>query len=130
MSKNCCSQSQLVFDPTEIRMNTLFEIYCKFITNNIKKTKQQELVNLSAATNANFTIFKLKGSDYVRIKTSVQEENGKYAINTKLEINSPEYAALKAGKSYQGTVVLYGKSYYAWYWIINDKYAGYFGIAN
>jgi len=130
MCKKYCAQSKLVIDPTQIRMNTLFEIYCSFITKHVKKTKQQELVNLSAATNANFTLFKVKGSDYVRIKTTVQKENGKYAIDTKLDNTDLAYSALQAGNSYQGQTVLFGVAFYAWYWIMDETYVGYFGISN
>ena len=126
MSKKC-SQSVKIFSPTSLRSNTLFKIYCMFITRHIKKAKQQDLVNLSAATNAVFTLFKKNKNEYVRILTTVPMENGKYAIGTKLDTTSLAYAALQNGKSFIGPGILFGKTYSNAYWIIDDKYVGYFG---
>ena len=130
MSKKCCSQSVNVFIPTSLRLNTLFEIYCSFITSHIKKAKQSELINLSAATYAVFTVLKKKGNNYVRKITTVTMENGKYAIGTELDKNSKAYISLQAGNSFTGPGILFGKTYYNWYWIIDDEYVGYLGTLN
>ena len=127
MSCKKCSSSPIDLNTSSIRSNTLFEIYCKFLTPHIKKAKQEELVNLTAATGAYFTIFKKCGPDYIRKRTTLMQQNGKYAINSVLDPLSLAYIALTDGKSYEGFAKLYEKTYYSWYWTIDKDYVGCFG---
>ena len=122
-----CSESDIELNTTTMRSNTLFKIYCKFLLPHIKKVKQKELINLTSATNACFTIFKKNEKNYIRKKTTLTKKNGEYAINSILDPTSLAYIALTNGQSFKGIVTIYDKSYYAWYWVINNDYAGFFG---
>jgi Cache 3/Cache 2 fusion domain len=46
------------------------------------------------------TIFSYDGKDFVRSKTTMMTEDGKSAVNTKLEHDSPAYQALMQKHSY------------------------------
>ena len=50
------------------------------------------------------------GKDFTRTETTLMQE-GKAAVGTKLEANSPAYKALAEGHSYTGPVTVFGKNY-------------------
>jgi hypothetical protein len=67
-----------------------------------------------AATGAAFaaqesTIFRYDGQDFVRVQTTLNTEDGKSAVNTKLDRNSPAYKALVKNNSYAGQGMLFGQ---------------------
>lgn len=69
----------------------------------------------TADTGANATIFAVDGEDFVRVSTSVQQENGERAVGTSLSRNSPAYAVLRKGGTYIGLATLYGKQFITQY---------------
>jgi methyl-accepting chemotaxis protein-2 (aspartate sensor receptor) len=66
------------------------------------------------------TVFARKGEDFVRIASSVKQDNGERAQGTLLERSDPAYAAVVAGKVYTGRTSLSGKPYMALYQPMKD----------
>ncbi|MGA1940119.1 methyl-accepting chemotaxis protein [Arcobacter sp. YIC-310] len=92
-------------------VNMNFELVDKFT----------EMTNGSVAT-----IFVKKGEDFIRVSTSLQKQNGKRAIGTKLNKNHPGYKKVLQGKDYLGKAILFGKAYMTKYipLIKNNKIIG------
>lgn len=67
------------------------------------------------------SIFKYDGTDFVRTQTTLMTEDGKSAVNTKLQNGSPAYKALLRKHSYTGDVTLFGHKYDADYAPLMDK---------
>lgn len=61
------------------------------------------------------TIFSYDGQDFVRVKTTLLGKDGKPAVNSKLERESPAYKALVQKHSYSGDATVFGKKYDASY---------------
>jgi hypothetical protein len=61
------------------------------------------------------TIFSFDGKDFVRTKTTLMTEDGKSAVNTKLDHASAAYKALIKKHSYVGDAMVFGKKYDAEY---------------
>jgi hypothetical protein len=61
------------------------------------------------------TIFSWDGTDFIRSKTTLMQEDGTPATNTKLDHATPAYKALKQKHSYVGDVTVFGKHYDADY---------------
>jgi hypothetical protein len=61
------------------------------------------------------TIFAYDGQDFVRTKTTLVTEQGKSAVNTKLDRDTPEYKALVQKRSYVGDATVFGRKYEANY---------------
>lgn len=61
------------------------------------------------------TIFTYDGHDFVRVKTTLLTEEGKSAVNTKLEHDTPAYKALIKKHSYTGDATVFGRKYDASY---------------
>ena len=61
------------------------------------------------------SIFSYDGKDFVRTKTTLATEDGKSAVNTKLEHSSPAYKALTEKHSYIGDATVFGHKYDAEY---------------
>ena len=61
------------------------------------------------------TIFSYDGKDFVRTKTTLVTEEGKPAVNTKLERDTPAYKALTQKHSYIGEATVFGRKYDADY---------------
>lgn len=66
------------------------------------------------------TIFVRKGSEFIRISTSLKKENGERVIGTTLEHSHPAYAALLAGKSFTGKATLFKRDYITYYLPMQD----------
>jgi hypothetical protein len=134
-SQPSCNQSSITFNPLNLRLNSLFNIYCKSIASNIQNATQTDLVSLSAGTMGVFTIFTRSGNTFTRFATTVPESPltegsynlGQFAIGTTLSTSTPAYSALISGQSYQGPEELYGQNYDTIYWKINDYYYGFIG---
>ena len=67
------------------------------------------------------TIFALEGQDFVRTHTTLTTEDGKSAVNTKLDRGTPAYKALMAKHSYTGEASVFGHNYAANYAPLTDK---------
>lgn len=61
------------------------------------------------------TIFSYDGQDFVRTRTTLLTEEGKPAVDTKLEHDTPAYKALIQKRSYTGDATIFGRSYDANY---------------
>ena len=61
------------------------------------------------------SIFAYDGQDFVRTQTTLVTEDGKSAVNTKLDHDTPAYKALIEKHSYTGDVALFGREYEASY---------------
>lgn len=66
------------------------------------------------------TVFRMEGSDYLRISTNVLTENGERAIGTTLAAGHPAQAYLARGEAYFGPATLFGR----------DFMTGYFPVKN
>ncbi len=67
------------------------------------------------------TIFTYDGKDFIRKHTTLVTEDGKPAVNTKLDRNSPAYKALIQKRSYTGEVTLFGQKCDANYAPLTDE---------
>jgi hypothetical protein len=61
------------------------------------------------------TIFSYDGKDFIRSKTTLKTEDGKSAVNTKLDHTTAAFKALVQKHSYSGEVTVFGKKYNADY---------------
>jgi hypothetical protein len=61
------------------------------------------------------TVFSYDGQDFVRSKTTMVTEEGKSAVNTKLDHDTPAYKALIQKHSYSGDATIFGRKYDANY---------------
>jgi predicted membrane-bound mannosyltransferase len=61
------------------------------------------------------TIFSYNGKDFVRVTTTLLTKDGKSAVNTKLDHDTPAYKALIQKRSYSGEATIFGRSYDANY---------------
>jgi methyl-accepting chemotaxis protein len=61
------------------------------------------------------TIFSYDGHDFVRTQTTLLTKEGKSAVNTKLEHDTPAYKALSAKHSFTGEATVFGRKYDANY---------------
>ena len=55
------------------------------------------------------SIFRFDGQDFIRTDTTLIDENGNPAVNTKMDRNYPGFKALLDKKSYNGRLMLFGK---------------------
>jgi hypothetical protein len=77
---------------------------------------EQNLCNLTALTNTTYSVFQYIPPNFERVVTTLPEQNiNTYAICTDISLTGAAYAQLIQGKTYKGTVTLYGRSYYAIY---------------
>jgi methyl-accepting chemotaxis protein len=63
---------------------------------------------LAAQAAQESTIFSFDGKDFIRVKTTLMTEDGKSAVNTKLDHNSPAYKELLSKHSYAGPATVFG----------------------
>jgi Cache 3/Cache 2 fusion domain len=61
------------------------------------------------------SILSYDGQDFVRTKTTLMTKDGKLAVNTKLEHDTPAYKALVQKHSFSGEATVFGKKYEANY---------------
>jgi len=61
------------------------------------------------------TIFSYDGQDFVRTQTTLMTKDGKSAVNTKLEHETPAYKALSEKHSFTGEATVFGRKYDANY---------------
>ena len=70
------------------------------------------------------TIFSYDGQDFVRTTTTLVTADGKSAVNTKLERDTPAYKALVQKRSYSGDATVFGRKYAANYAPLTGKDGG------
>lgn len=66
------------------------------------------------------SIFSFDGHDFTRTNTTLMTEEGKSAVDTKLDHNSPAYKALMRKRSYSGEATVFGHKYDANYAPLTD----------
>ena len=57
------------------------------------------------------TVFSFDGEDFIRTKTTLLTDEGKSALNTRLDHGNPGYQALRQKRSYRGEMKLFGRTY-------------------
>jgi methyl-accepting chemotaxis protein-2 (aspartate sensor receptor) len=57
------------------------------------------------------SILSYDGQDFVRTKTTLMTADGKSAVNTKLDRDTPAFKALVQKHSYTGEATVFGKKY-------------------
>ena len=67
------------------------------------------------------TIFTYDGKDFIRTHTTLVTEDGKVAVNTKLDHDSPSYKALIHKRSYTGNATIFGQECDANYAPLTNK---------
>ncbi|WP_413194679.1 Cache 3/Cache 2 fusion domain-containing protein [Pararobbsia alpina] len=73
-----------------------------------------------ARTGAISTIFARSGDDFVRVTTSLKQQNGERAIGTLLDRKGPAYGPVSSGGMYLGIAKLFGKQYITKYQAVKD----------
>jgi methyl-accepting chemotaxis protein len=76
--------------------------------------------NFTRMTKAVGTVFVRTGDDFVRISTSLKNEDGSRAIGTALDRAHPAYQGLLKGEEYVGKANLFGKDYMTKYLPVKD----------
>jgi hypothetical protein len=93
-----------------------------FGTTKVDKSTVKAVVSKYDMKNKNgaVTLFVKTGDQYVRVLTTVKTEEGKRAVGTPLDANSPAIAKLNNGEAYYGDATVFGKNYDAGYEPIKD----------
>ena len=74
------------------------------------------------------TLFAKDGNDFVRVLTSIQDENGQRVVGTKLDAAGPTYAAVAAGQTYLGKASILGSDYMTGYTPAYDSVGQLIGV--
>ncbi|HBK47188.1 MAG TPA: hypothetical protein DDZ67_12305, partial [Xanthomonadaceae bacterium] len=80
------------------------------------------------ATSAVATVFSRSGDDFVRISTSLTNENGERVIGTALDHKHAAYPLVSSGKPYTGRAKLFGRDYMTHYQPLLDVEGKVIGI--
>jgi methyl-accepting chemotaxis protein-2 (aspartate sensor receptor) len=91
-----------------------------FSGNELLNLNHREIDRFTAGTQATATLFVASGEDFVRIATSVKNQNGERVVGTMLDRSHPGYPSLRAGLPYTGYATLFGKQYMTKYEPIRD----------
>ena len=67
------------------------------------------------------TIFLFDGHDFIRTETTLMDENGNLAINTKLDRSHPGYKIMLKKKSWSGKDIVVGRQLYSYLAPLTDK---------
>ena len=88
------------------------------------------LAAFTQRTGAVTTIFAAQsGGDYLRVGTTLKNEQGQTAVGTLLDRAHPAYVALQSGQSYMGLATLFGREYMTHYRPLKDAAGNTVGIA-
>ncbi|CAB3768294.1 methyl-accepting chemotaxis protein [Paraburkholderia solisilvae] len=80
-----------------------------------------EVDRFTSQTRSTGTLFVARGEDFVRVATSVKQQNGERAVGTLLDRSHPAYRLLRGGQPYTGYATLFGKQYMTHYEPIRDS---------
>ncbi len=128
-------------DSTELLSSVFAELYPESLQFNHNETvrigqydsplvtHQNEHVNLNFTkvdqfarmTGGNATVFIRYGDDFLRVTTSLKNQQGKRAIGTLLGKGHPGYKQLISGKAYLGEARLFGTDYMTKYSPVSDS---------
>ncbi len=81
----------------------------------------QAVDRFTAMTGGVATVFAKTGDDFVRISTSLKNEQGERGVGTLLGRSHPAYAEVQAGRRYVGLATLFGRRYITQYDPIRDQ---------
>lgn len=70
---------------------------------------------MAAHTHVAATVFVRDGKDFVRVATSVKQQDGNRALGTLLDPQEAAYGKLLAGETFSGLTQLFGRPFYASY---------------
>ena len=87
-----------------------------------------EVDRFTSSTHATATLFVASGEDFVRIATSIKNQNGERVVGTLLERSHPGYQLLLSGEPYTGYATLFGKQYMTKYEPIHDSDGSVIGV--
>ena len=73
------------------------------------------------------TIFRKDGNDFIRVSTSLRDENGVRMVKTNLEQDKEAYKVIMTDKDYQGEEEINGITYTCSYKLINGRSGGVIG---
>ncbi len=90
--------------------------------------KFEHIDKFSENMNVVATVFSKKNNDFVRILTTIKEENGQRAIGTLLDSSTKAYDEISNGKEYFGSAEILGKSYITKYKPMLDSSGNIIGI--
>lgn len=83
--------------------------------------KYTYLDRLSNSMGVVATVFAKDGDDYVRVLTSILDEQGERVIGTKLDTTGEAYAAISKGETYCGEATILGTQYVTMYGPLYDS---------
>lgn len=75
------------------------------------KERDDYIDDLSKALGVEMTLFAKQGSDYIRVSTSIVDDQGNKVIGTKLDSEGEAFKAINAGESYVGEADILQKHY-------------------
>jgi len=108
-------------DTTQTTLVTTIETPLLLSGERVMNNNFTELDAFTQLTGAVATVFVKKGDDFIRIATSLKNEEGKRAMGTFLGTTSPAYAPIMSQKEYVGIARLFGKDYVTVYAPIVEK---------
>ncbi|HNA66600.1 MAG TPA: Cache 3/Cache 2 fusion domain-containing protein [Zoogloea sp.] len=79
-----------------------------------------EVDRFSGASGAAVTVFVRKGDEFIRVASSLKQENGERLTGSTLDHDNPAYAKLVSGQRYTGRAQLSGRDIYASYAPLKD----------
>ncbi|GGY06932.1 methyl-accepting chemotaxis protein [Paludibacterium paludis] len=89
--------------------------------NAVVNNHNDQVDRFAALTGNVATIFVRDGDEFIRVSTSLIQQNGQRAIGTKLDKGGTAYARLIKGESYLGHANLFGNEYVTAYSPITDR---------
>ncbi len=87
------------------------------------------LDRFTRATGAVTTVFARQGAGFLRVASSLKDDQGRAVVGTLLDQGHPAFAAVTAGQSYMGLATLFGRQYMTHYRPLKDAGGATVGIA-
>ena len=87
------------------------------------------LDRFTRATGAVATVFARQGAGFLRVASSLKDDQGRAVVGTLLDQGHPAFAAVTAGQSYMGLATLFGRQYMTHYRPLKDAGGATVGIA-
>jgi len=87
------------------------------------------LDRFTRATGAVATVFARQGAGFLRVASSLKDDQGRAVVGTLLDQGHPAFDAVTAGQSYMGLATLFGRQYMTHYRPLKDAGGATVGIA-
>ncbi len=104
-------KSQLTVDDTQTVAIQGKEVPVVKLGDKVLNSDEAALDSFASRTGAVATVFVHNGDDFVRISTTIRDEQGQRALGTVLGKDHPAYRKLLEGNSFIGQANLFGKNY-------------------